>query len=87
MHCSVAEFLGCWAVEGQATLTLNTINGVTTVSFNTTLPAGLVTQRLPYTFPSPLLLVLPSTSGPGFTTEVQHKGSGIDSGLLATKQH
>ena len=38
MNCSVAEFLGCWAVGGQATLTLNTINGVTTVSFTTTLP-------------------------------------------------
>jgi len=35
---SVAEFLGCWAVGGKATLTLSTVNGVTTVSFTTTLP-------------------------------------------------
>ena len=35
---SVAEFLGCWAIGGEANLTLNTVNGVTTVSFTTTLP-------------------------------------------------
>ena len=38
VNSSVAEFLGCWAVGGEATLTLNTLNGVTTVSFTTTLP-------------------------------------------------
>ena len=38
VHCHVAEFLGCWAVGGQATLTLNTTNGATTISFTTTLP-------------------------------------------------
>ena len=38
VNSSVAEFLGCWAVRGEATLTLNTVNGATTVSFTTTLP-------------------------------------------------
>ena len=36
VNSSVAEFLGCWAVGGKATLTLDTINGVTTVSFTST---------------------------------------------------
>ena len=34
---SVAEFLGCWAVGGKATLSLNTQDGVTTISFSNTL--------------------------------------------------
>ena len=38
VNSSVAEFLGCWAVGGKATLTLNTVNSVTTVAFTTTLP-------------------------------------------------
>ena len=38
VNSSVAEFLGCWAVGGKANLTLDTVNGVTTVSFTTTLP-------------------------------------------------
>ena len=38
VNSSVAEFLGCWAVRGKANLTLDTVNGVTTVSFITTLP-------------------------------------------------
>ena len=38
VNSSVAEFLGGWAVGGKATLTLDTVNGVTTVSFSTTLP-------------------------------------------------
>ena len=38
VYSSVAEFLGCWAVRGKANLTLDTMKGVTTVSFTTTLP-------------------------------------------------
>ena len=38
VNSSVAEFLGCWALGGKATLTLDTESGVTTVSFTTTLP-------------------------------------------------
>ena len=34
---SVAEFLGCWAVGGKATLSLNTQDGVTTITFSNTL--------------------------------------------------
>ena len=34
---SVAEFLGCWAVGGKANLSLNTLDGITTVSFTTSL--------------------------------------------------
>ena len=34
---SVAEFLGCWAVRGKATLSLNTQDGVTTIAFSNTL--------------------------------------------------
>ena len=34
---SVAEFLGCWAVGGKATLSLNTQDGVTTIAFSNTL--------------------------------------------------
>ena len=33
---SVAEFLGCWAVGGKATLSLNTQDGVTTITFSNT---------------------------------------------------
>ena len=34
---SVAEFLGCWAVGGKATLSLNTQDGVATIVFSNTL--------------------------------------------------
>ena len=55
---SVAEFLGCWAVGGKATLSLNTQDGVATIVFSNTLsghpedplhtppaPTGPVLQR------------------------------------------
>ena len=34
---SVAEFLGCWALGGKATLSLSTMDGVTTYSYSSTL--------------------------------------------------
>ena len=34
---SVAEFLGCWAVGGKATLSLDTVDGVTTITFSNSL--------------------------------------------------
>lgn len=34
---AVAEFLSCWAVGGKATLTLDTVNSVTTFSFSNSL--------------------------------------------------
>ena len=34
---SVAEFLGCWAVGGKATLSLSTVDGVTSIAFSNSL--------------------------------------------------
>ena len=49
---SVAEFLGCWALGGKATLTLDTESGVTTVSFTTTLPGHPEAPLHPPTLPA-----------------------------------
>ena len=37
VRCAVADFLGCWEVQGEATLSLTTKGGNTTLAFTTSL--------------------------------------------------
>lgn len=37
VRCAVADFLGCWEVQGEATLSLTTKDGNTTLAFTTSL--------------------------------------------------
>ena len=80
---SVAEFLGCWALGGKATLTLNTV--MVSPLFPSP-PPSLDTQSLPSTLLL-ILLVLHSTPGLGpSATAGQPRGSVTVYELLATKQ-
>ena len=44
---SVAEFLGIWAVRGEASLSLNTKDGVTTIAFTHSFSVAVATVGRP----------------------------------------
>ena len=73
VYSLVAEFLGFWAVRGKANLTLDRVNGVTTVSFTTTLPghpeSPLHPPPLPAGAPAPFKPPIPPPPRP------RHRGS------------
>ena len=72
----MAEFLGIWAVRGEASLSLKTKDGVTTIAFHHSLSGH---PEDPLTHPQLLLAVLPSV----VVVAVGRPGeSGIVNGLL-----
>ena len=91
VNSSVAEFLGCWAVTGKANLTLDTVNGVTTVSFATTLPGHPEFPLHPASAPAPSPAGAPAPSPAPFPPPCRHNTvdlpirSGIAKELPATR--
>ena len=78
---SVAEFLGCWAVGGKATLSLSTVDGVTTIAFSNSL-SGHPEAPL-----HPPLLLLDLVPGAGAAVTVAQPGGSVTAnGLLATRR-